>query len=229
MKIIVQQVKGEPQEIEVTDKTTIEEARDMLISKAGFKKGIYKFIFKGKFLKNPHPFAGLKEKAHIILYIKKQNENQRQNQSEATQRAEQEIQGFVNDILNNSLIRQLYNQQNIMWSNPAAIQEMHLILNENPEAINIVSDFMTQHFGAALRFSGASVDTALGIIGQSMPQTEFFNDYEASIQQLSESQWQDLKKIIDLGYEEHIAFDFFSNNDFNYEKTVQSLNEAFSE
>lgn len=71
-KIFVQKVKGPLIELEVTDNTTVEEARDFLIQNHQFPHGIFKFIYNGTILTNPTPFKSLAEHSKLIVFVKEQ-------------------------------------------------------------------------------------------------------------------------------------------------------------
>ena len=87
---------------------------------------------------------------------------------------------------------------------------------------------MRQHFGSAFRFSGARLGTALAIIGNRLPSSNYIDDHEASLQQLTKKERADFDKLVANGFDNMIALEAFIENEYNYEKTVEYLNSIYS-
>ena len=134
MIILVQIVKGNAYELEVTQHTSIEEACDLLIKNYGDEKVFkdnplsnsnnqliieYRFVFNGKYLFDPDPFSILKENQRVILYIQKreprgnfaleigeesENENENENEIENNNVNDAEEEDLNQDIDWNSVV-----------------------------------------------------------------------------------------------------------------------------
>lgn len=194
MKIFVQVVEGNIYELEVNEHTSIEEARDLLISnykdEKDFKNKLpsqsnssivitYNFVYNGKYLFDPDPFAVLKENTRVILYVKKtrarglvrleivdDSENEVEEEDMESP-AFQEFTRFVVRGANASLFSQVFNPQNNFWNHSAELAEVEDILHSDDSqgAHYISSTFMLERFHQLFRYNDTNIGTILNVMG----------------------------------------------------------------
>ena len=88
VKIVFSDRKDKKAELDVDVNVTVEEMKEILVSKHSFPDGVFRFIYKGKILQNPTPFKDVKEKDQVIVFIKAKQQQTQPPAAETAPKAE---------------------------------------------------------------------------------------------------------------------------------------------
>ena len=246
MKLLIQLPKKSPLEIEVEPKSTIEDAKEKLISQHKLPQGRYNFILHGRILKNPEPFSSLKEKTRLILYIKKETkprpdpealeaeEAQQQQQQQQQQRGNQsqrnnqqaQLDQLVQALRSGCetvFMEHLYNNDYNFWNHPQELSEICDIIQTNAGSL-IFSNFLLNHFSHIFRYINISPQLIFDLIGiRNPPRIYNPNENRAIIETFSNAQRQAFNRLKTICPDETKLIEAFQKNDCDEEKTRNYL------
>ena len=242
MKIVFQFASTkELHEEEIDPNASIEQVRDMLKSKYTLPDGNVFFIHGGSFLRNPQPFSKLKERAKIVIYVKKivpkpaEETNQeiaeapRQNTTTRPPTDEEMIQHFtpiLENIIQMTFLENAYNPEYVFWNCPREVYEISQLLNNHTVSFSILQDFVSSHYPFILEVFKIPQTFFFDIIGfKYQTITNVISDLEADLQQLSNAQYSSYQRLLKLGLDKQLTYNKFKECGFNEEQARACLSQ----
>ncbi|OHS98908.1 hypothetical protein TRFO_34742 [Tritrichomonas foetus] len=238
--LYVQVVKSNLYEIEVTDDTSLEDARDFLIKNHNFSDDdtlLFRFIYRGKFLHNPNPFSTISPRSRLILYLQKiepqdpieeEEEEENDNNSQTHQFSNESFSRFVNsvtDITTNSFIESIYNPNNDIYRNTMETATIFDLFVNNESSQAIFYDFLLNHFSQVFRYHNIRPQTIFDIIGWGQAEgPSIVSDETVLIESLNTNQRELFEQLVEeFGRTQEETIRVYSENEFNLERTREAL------
>ena len=131
---------------------------------------------------------------------------------------------LIKDVTNMICLDKVYS--NSFWDYPEAAAEFAKVLAATPDSIEIVQEYLKEHFSSSLSTSAVSnIFTPILFSGVQIPQrVDIIDEFTGTILCLSNKQREDFNALMREGnFDKEKALNTFVKNEYDVEKTLNEL------